>query len=77
MQRILVDLPEETVKELEALASKRKTSRAEIIRQATDILIKSERAQASGKALGSAFGLWKNDPMTDDDLQTLREEWAR
>ena len=76
MQRILVDFPEETVKELEYLASKKGTSRAEIIRQATDSLIKSEKSKTSSQALSTAFGLWKKNPMTDEELQSIRDEWA-
>lgn len=77
MQRILVDLPEETIKELEELAKKKDVSRAEIIRLATDTLIRSERSFISSKAVSTAFGLWKKNPMTDEELQSLRDEWAK
>ena len=77
MQRILVDLPEETVKELEALATQKQTSRAEIIRQATDRMIKVEKEQNSARAFDSVFGIWKHHPMADKELQKLRDEWSR
>ncbi len=76
MPRILIDLSEETIKELEELASKRGISRAEIIRQATDALIKAERSKTSSIALKTAFGLWKKDPLGDEELQALRAEWG-
>lgn len=77
MQRILVDLSEETIKDLEDLAKKKQVSRAEIIRIATDKLIKSEKAVISSTSLSTAFGLWKNNPMTPEELESLRDEWGQ
>lgn len=76
MQRILVDLTEETIKDLEDLAKKRQVSRAELIRIAADNFIKSERLHTSANALAEVFGLWKEEPMTDEELTSLRDEWG-
>ena len=76
MQRILVALSEETVKDLEYLASKRGTSRAEIIRLAADSFIRAEKKTHSHLAIETAFGLWKDDPMSDDELQDPKDEWS-
>ena len=75
MQRILVAFPQEIIKDLEELAKKKKVSRAEIIRLATDRLIQAEKSGITSKLISEAFGLWKNNPMTDEDLRTLRNEW--
>ena len=77
MQRIQIDLPEETVKELENLAAKKGTSRAEIIRQAIDIIIKIGKSETTNQELSLAFGLWKKNPMTDEELQSLRDGWGQ
>ena len=76
MQRILVDLPEQTIKDLEELAQERRVSRAEMIRVAATRFIESEKMTLSSTAQEKAFGLWKSNPMTDEELQSLRAEWG-
>ena len=76
MQRILVDLPEQTIKDLEELAHERKVSRAEMIRFAINSFIESAKMTQSSTAQEEAFGLWKSNPMTDEELQSLRAEWG-
>jgi metal-responsive CopG/Arc/MetJ family transcriptional regulator len=53
--RILVDLPERELKQLTALSRSRKTSRAELIRQAVAGYLAQNRA-----GMEDSFGLWKD-----------------
>jgi metal-responsive CopG/Arc/MetJ family transcriptional regulator len=72
MERILTDMPEETVKRIEEVAARRKISRAEFIRQAVDQALAAE-AQASFE---SAFGAWRDFDEDGIDFQRrLRGEW--
>lgn len=72
MERILTDMPEETVKRIEEVAARRKISRAEFIRQAVDQALAAE-AQASFE---SAFGAWQDFDEDGVDFQRrLRGEW--
>ncbi|HEY4380556.1 MAG TPA: CopG family transcriptional regulator [Acidobacteriaceae bacterium] len=69
--RTLVDLPEKDLKQLTALSRSRKTSRAELIRQAVAGYLVANRA-----AMEDSFGLWKSRGV--DGLkyqQKLRDEW--
>lgn len=71
--RTLVDLPERELAQLTALSRSRKTSRAELIRQAVAGYLAQNRVGIEG-----SFGLWKSQGV--DGLQyqeTLREEWER
>jgi metal-responsive CopG/Arc/MetJ family transcriptional regulator len=71
--RILVDLADRQIKELDALAAKGRRSRASVLREAVEAYI-SDRKQNSPEA--DAFGLWKDSNI--DGLayqQELRGEW--
>lgn len=69
--RTLVDLPERQLKQLTALSRSRKTSRAELIRQAVAGYLAQNRA-----GIEDSFGLWKNRGVDGLEFQeTLREEW--
>jgi hypothetical protein len=71
--RTLVDLPERELEQLTALSRSRKTSRAELIRQAVTGYLAQNRA-----GIEDSFGLWKG---RDEDgrayQERLREEWER
>lgn len=69
--RTLVDLPERQLKQLTALSRSRKTSRAELIRQAVAGYLAQNRA-----GIEDSFGLWKSRGVDGLEFQeTLREEW--
>ena len=71
--RILVDMPEDQVATLNALAARAGTSRAEIIRQALDSYVEHHR-----KPIEAYFGLWADNPETQDVqgfLDRIRDEW--
>jgi metal-responsive CopG/Arc/MetJ family transcriptional regulator len=72
MERILTDMPEETVKRIEEVAARRKISRAEFIRRAVDQALATE-AQTSFE---SAFGAWSDfDEDAVEYQRRLRREW--
>ena len=72
MERILTDMPDETLKRLEEVVARKKSSRAEFIRQAVDQALKVE-AETSFEA---AFGAWKDFPEDSISFQRrLRGEW--
>jgi metal-responsive CopG/Arc/MetJ family transcriptional regulator len=71
--RTLVDLPERELEQLTALSRSRKTSRAELIRQAVAGYLAENKA-----GVEDSFGLWKG--RVEDGLkyqERLREEWGR
>ncbi len=71
--RLLVDLPESDLEQLNELSRARKTSRAQLIRLAVNGFLAQNKA-----GLEDAFGLWKN--REEDGLryqQRLRSEWER
>jgi metal-responsive CopG/Arc/MetJ family transcriptional regulator len=73
MSRIVIDIPEEELKRLDAIKSVRKTPRAEIIREALNIYLEGNRIDESE----DAFGIWQQE--NGDGLmfqRVLREEWA-
>ncbi len=79
MTRILIDIPKKEVDMLNAIAEDRAISRAALIREAVQHLIKNHK-----KKPASAFGILKGRPMiidgveyTDsvDYVRKLREEW--
>ena len=76
MQRILLSLPDETLQELDKLASRKGKSRAEILRLAADQLINLEKKQLSEASFHSVFGLWQDDPMTDEEVKKIKDEWG-
>ena len=73
--RTIVELPEEQIEALRALASQTSLSRAELIRRAISEYLARQQTTASDEA---AFGLWKGRGKDGLDYQeTLRAEWDR
>jgi hypothetical protein len=71
--RTLVDLPERELAQLTALSRSKKTSRAELIRQAVTGYLAQNRA-----GIEDSFGLWKSRGVDGLEYQEkLREEWER
>ncbi len=73
--RILVDLSEDTLKELDAMAEASGQPRAHLLRRAVQKLLSEEKFLASSKQRSVAFGLWKAQPMTDEELLAIKDEW--
>ena len=73
--RTLVDIPEAKVKSLDALASRRNLSRAELIRRGVDMVLESDRAQTSAD-VDAVFGSWKHLNIDSVEfVRRLRDEW--
>jgi len=75
--RILIDIPEDQLRALEALAQARGWSRAQAVRQAVADLLERDAAEDRA-ALMACFGAWKHRGI--DGLayqQALRAEWDR
>jgi len=73
MKRMLVGLSDQDIQELDALSSIKRTSRAELIRQAVSLYLDKFKPVETGDA---AFGLWADKK--EDGLayqQRLRQEW--
>lgn len=71
MARILVDLPQPCVDELNAIAAAEKLPRAEVVRRAVAAYIEHHRPAAT-----DAFGIWKNRGVDGVQYQEdLRAEW--
>jgi hypothetical protein len=80
--RTLIDIPEQQLKELQAICSARQISRAEAVRQAVAAFVAQNRLSRE-----AAFGAWKNqnirlpgesEPLPQDGLayqKRLRSEW--
>ena len=76
MTRILVDVPEEDVARLDALAKAEGKSRAAVLREAVTNYI----ARSNQDWLEAGFGLWAKYGFTEDGMDyqnRLREEWVR
>ncbi|MCL2892819.1 ribbon-helix-helix domain-containing protein [Brenneria tiliae] len=72
MPRIVIDLPEEDLRQLDNLKAIRRVARAEIIRQALAGYLENNRADGNN----NAFGLWKDQNIDGVDYENqLREEW--
>jgi predicted transcriptional regulator len=74
MARFLVDIPEEDVARLDALAKAEGKSRAAVLREAVANYIAAESQQGFEKY----FGLWERHGSTVDGLEyeeVLRAEW--
>lgn len=74
MARFLVDIPEEDIARLDALARSEGKSRAAVLREAVADYIAAESKQGFEKY----FGLWERHGSTVDGLdyeRTLRGEW--
>jgi predicted transcriptional regulator len=76
MPRFLVDIPDDDLARLDAIAKAEGRSRAAVIREAV-----AEHIAASTKDwLEAGFGLWAKYGFTEDGLEyqtRLREEWVR
>lgn len=73
--RTLVDIPGDKLARLDAIARKRKWSRAEAVRQGVDRLISEDRA-ALDSALDASFGTWAGLGIDGLEFQRkLRAEW--
>lgn len=73
--RTLVDIPDDKIATLDALARRRSWSRAEAVRQGIDRLLAEEKA-AEQADLDAAFGAWKHLGIDGLELQrSLRAEW--
>lgn len=73
--RTLVDIPDDKIAALDAIASRRRWSRAEAVRQGIDRLL-AEEAAAEQADLDAAFGAWKHLGVDGLELQRqLRSEW--
>lgn len=72
--RTIVDIPDDLLKEIDALAESEKISRAEAVRRAMAEYLASRRAPRSN----AAFGIWRSkkvDPLAYED--SIRGEWNR
>jgi metal-responsive CopG/Arc/MetJ family transcriptional regulator len=71
--RILVDLADRQIEELDALAVEGRRSRASVLREAVATYLSAKRNTA---AKIDAFGLWKEMEVDGLDYQEkLRSEW--
>jgi len=72
MSRIVIDLPDEDLRLLDAIKDIQKKPRAEIIRTAISSYLEENRAGETE----SAFGVWRMENGDGLAFQTaLREEW--
>ena len=74
--RIAVDIPDEQLEALTAIASHEGVSRAALIRLAIADLLVAKRKTATDDAIAAAFGLWAD--REEDGLayqERLRSEW--
>lgn len=70
MARILVDLPQPYVAELNAMAQAQKLPRAELIRRAVASYVEQHRSA------GDVFGIWKQRGVDGVQYQEdMRSEW--
>ena len=72
MARIVIDLPEEDLRQLDNLKAIRHVPRAEIIRQALAGYLENNRVAGNHQS----FGLWANHKVDGVDYENqIREEW--
>ena len=72
MSRIVIDLPDEDLRLLDAIKDVQKRPRAEIIRTAISGYLEDNRVRETE----STFGIWQLDNGDGLEFQTaLREEW--
>ena len=71
--RTIVDLPEQELKAVKALARRENLSQAEILRRAVRLYLESQRHELEPQA----FGLWgcRTDGLAYQE--SLRDEWGR
>lgn len=71
--RTLVDIPDQLLKEIDAVAKREAISRAEAVRRAMAKFV----AERTSPATDSAFGIWKSrdiDALEYED--SVRDEWT-
>ena len=71
--RTIIELPGEQIEALDALCRRDRISRAEAVRRAVALLVRSE----GGMASGAAFGVWRD--RREDGLayqRRVRCEWS-
>ncbi|MDX2073706.1 MAG: CopG family transcriptional regulator [Alphaproteobacteria bacterium] len=77
--RTIIDLPESQLIPLDQLARQEDVSRAELVRQAVALLLKTRMAQTPVDLKNHpVFGMWKDNPETQDAVEyqrRLRAEW--
>lgn len=76
MPRFLVDIPDEDLARIDAIARSEGRSRASVLRDAVAEYI----AESSKDWLEAGFGLWAKYGFTEDGMayqNRLREEWVR
>jgi len=72
--KILIDVPKETVDQLQSLAQRRRTSRAEVLRQAVARYVEMNQVAL---AEDSAFGMWKGKRQSSLAMEDkIRSEWV-
>jgi hypothetical protein len=74
MARILTDIPDDDVRELDAIARRDGKSRAAVLREA----ISNYLAEGAKEGFERYFGLWERHGSTVDGLEyerRLRQEW--
>ena len=74
MSRIIIDLPDEDLRLIDAIKDAQKKPRAEIIRKAVSSYLENNRVSE----MENAFGVWRQE--NGDGLMfqtTLREEWPQ
>lgn len=72
--RTIVDIPDDLLDQVDALAKREKISRAETVRRAMAEYL-GRRAASRPDA---AFGIWKSKKVNPLDYEdSLREEWKR
>ena len=74
MRRIVIDLPDEDLRLLDAIKNLQKKPRTEIIRTAISSYLENNRADE----MENAFGIWRQENGEGLLFQTiLREEWSQ
>jgi hypothetical protein len=84
--RTIVDIPEESLKQLAIICQQESISRAEVIRRAVDdytkARLKNELAREAEfeKVLAETAGAWKDDPFwkgrdSVEYVRSIRDEW--
>ncbi len=71
--RTLIDIPQETVIQLDFFAKQSKISRSALIRAAIDLFLKQQKKEKT-----NAFGLLKNRNIPDGLIfqDQIRDEWS-
>ncbi|TPE59453.1 ribbon-helix-helix domain-containing protein [Sandaracinobacter neustonicus] len=82
--RTLITLEDRQVEKLDAIAKRRGTSRAQLVREAVERFVgadaqsEADKRRADDENLKAAFGLWKDLDIAADGLEyqlAIRSEW--